>query len=81
MKNSNWKGSNIGDVGGEVRFLHGVLLPGCAVGMGALGDEGEPLVLDDGHIGAVGAAEDLGCEDLGGRTLGDDAAVETDDPG
>ena len=61
-------------------FLHGVLLPGCSVGVGTLGDEGEALVLDDGHVGAVGAAEDLGGEDLGWGALGNDAAVEADDP-
>ena len=62
-------------------FFHGVLFPGGAVGVGALGDEGEALVLDDGHVGAVGAAQDLGGEDLGWRALGDDAAIEADDPG
>ncbi len=62
-------------------FLHGVLFPGGPIGVGSLGDEGEALVRNDGQVGAVSAAEDVGGEDLGGRALGHDAAVEADNPG
>ena len=65
----------------EVRFLSGVLVGGGAEDVGTLGDEGEALIADNGHVRAVGATQDVGGEDVGGRALGDDAAVDTDDSG
>ena len=44
----------------EVRFLSGVLVGGGAEDVGTLGDEGEALIADDGHVGAVSAAQDVG---------------------
>ena len=63
----------------EVRFLSGVLVGGGAEDVGTLGDEGEALIADDGHVGAVSAAQDVGGEDVGGRALGNDATVDADD--
>ena len=62
-----------------MRLLSGVLVGGGAVDVGAFCDEGEALVSDDGHVGAVSAAEDVWGEDVGGRALGDDATVDADD--
>ena len=64
-----------------MRLLSGVLVGGRAVDVGAFCDEGEALVSDDGHVGAVSAAQDIGGEDVGGGALGDDATVDADDPG
>ena len=62
-----------------MRLLSGVLVGGGAVDVGAFCDESEALVSDDGHVGAVSAAEDVWGEDVGGRALGDDATVDADD--
>ena len=62
-----------------MRLLSGVLVGGGAVDVGAFCDEGEALVSDDGHVGAVSAAEDVWGEDVGGRALGNDATVDADD--
>ena len=63
----------------EVRFLSGVLVGGGAEDMGTLGDEGEALIADNGHVRAVSATQDFGGEDVSGGALGDDAAVDADD--
>ena len=63
----------------EVRFLSGVLVGGGAEDVGTLGDEGEALIADNGHVRAVSATQDFGGEDVGGRALGNDAAVDADD--
>ena len=63
----------------EVRFLSGVLVGGGAVDVRAFRHEGEALVADDWHVGAVGATQDVGGEDVGGRALGNNATIDADD--
>ena len=62
-----------------MRLLSGVLVGGGAVDVRAFRHERETLVADDWHVGAVGATQDVGGEDVGGRALGNNATIDADD--